>query len=428
MATYKIVGGKPLSGIVTPVPNKNSILKLIPAALLTDEPVIIRNVPLSSDVRLMLKIVKQLGGKVSYIEGGTAIRIVANELNTYEIDPELSQKAKASVMFMGPLLIRFKKAYMPIPGGCKLGTRPLDAFIDNMVQMGAKYVREKGYYIEADKLHASKIWSWFPSVTGTENTIMLAVLTPGVTEIYNAASEPHTQDLCNMLNSMGAKISGIGSNRLIIEGVEKLSGTEWSVIPDHLDIGGYIAAAAMTGGEITIKDAIPEHMELFLQYFDKIGVHVKVNDDGSIFVPAKQKLECALTVRGDILDVKSFAWPFLPPDFIHVAVVAALKAKGSIIFHNSFYEYGFFFIEELAKMKAKVIMADPHRIITFGPTNFKGARIIAPNIIQATMALFLAALSAEGTTILEDAEDSLMRRYPDLLSNYQKLGADVVKL
>jgi UDP-N-acetylglucosamine 1-carboxyvinyltransferase len=427
MATYKIVGGKPLNGEIIPVPNKNSILKLIPAALLTKEPVILRNVPLSSDVRLMLKIVKQLGGKVTYLDEGNSVKINAKELTTYEIDPELSQKAKASVMFMGPLLIRFKKANMPIPGGCKLGTRPLDAFIDNMVQMGAKYIREKGYYLEAEKLHGAKIWSWFPSVTATENAVMLAVLTPGLTEIYNAASEPHTQDLCNMLNAMGAKIYGIGSNRLTIEGVSELHGVDWKVIPDHLDIGAYIAAAAMTGGEITIKDAIPEHMSMILQFFEKIGIKVKIKGD-DIYVNGNQKMECALTVRGDIFDVKTFAWPFLPPDFVHVAVVSALKAKGSMIFHNSFYEYGFFFIEEVAKMKAKIIMADPHRIITFGPTNFKGAKLIAPNIIQATMALFLAALSAEGTTILEDAEDSLMRRYPDLLENYRKLGADIVKL
>lgn len=427
MATYKIVGGKPLNGEIIPVPNKNSILKLIPAALLTKEPVILRNVPLSSDVRLMLKIVKQLGGKVTYLDEGNSVKINAKELTTYEIDPELSQKAKASVMFMGPLLIRFKKANMPIPGGCKLGTRPLDAFIDNMVQMGAKYIREKGYYLEAEKLHGAKIWSWFPSVTATENAVMLAVLTPGLTEIYNAASEPHTQDLCNMLNAMGAKIYGIGSNRLTIEGVSELHGVDWKVIPDHLDIGAYIAAAAMTGGEITIKDAIPEHMSMILQFFEKIGIKVKIKGD-DIHVNGNQKMECALTVRGDIFDVKTFAWPFLPPDFVHVAVVSALKAKGSMIFHNSFYEYGFFFIEEVAKMKAKIIMADPHRIITFGPTNFKGAKLIAPNIIQATMALFLAALSAEGTTILEDAEDSLMRRYPDLLENYRKLGADIVKL
>ena len=427
MATYKIVGGKPLKGVIEPVPNKNSILKLIPAALLTDEPVIIRNVPKSSDVRLMLKIVKQLGGKISYLDGGSTVKIIAKDLNSYEMDPALSQKAKASVMFMGPLLVRFKKAHMPMPGGCKLGTRPLDAFIDNMVQMGAKYIREKGYYLEAEKLHATKIWSWFPSVTGTENTIMLAVLTKGITEIYNAASEPHTQDLCNMLNAMGAKIYGIGSNKLTIEGVEKLNGVEWTVIPDHLDVGGYIAATAMTKGEITIKNAIPEHMQMIFQFFEKIGIKVKVKDN-DIYIDGNQKMQCALTVRGDILDVKAFAWPFLPPDFVHVALVAALKAKGSIIFHNSFYEYAFFFVEELAKMKAKVIMADPLRVITFGPTEYKAAKLIAPNIIQATMALFLAALSAEGTTILEDSEDSLMRRYPDLVENYRKLGADIIKL
>jgi UDP-N-acetylglucosamine 1-carboxyvinyltransferase len=293
--------------------------------------------------------------------------------------------------------------------------------------MGAKYIRDKGYYLEADKLHGAKIWSWFPSVTGTENTVMLAVLTPGLTEIYNAASEPHTQDLCNMLNAMGAKIYGIGSNRLTIEGVDKLHGTTWSVIPDHLDVGAYIASAVSTGGEITINDAIPEHMSMILQFYEKIGVRVKIKDD-SITIGKEQKLVCDLTVRGDIFDVKTFAWPFLPPDFVHVAVVSALKAKGSMIFHNTFYEYGFFFIEELAKMKAKVIMADPHRIITFGPTHFRGAKIIAPNIIQATMALFIAALGAEGTTILEDAEDSLLRRYPSLIENYRKLGANIVKL
>src|SRR3989344_913703 len=379
MSYYRIIGGKPLKGSISPIPNKNSILKLIPAALLTEEIVTIHNVPKSTDVRLMLNIVKQLGGKVSYANGGETIKISAKELNTYEIDPELSQKVKASVMFMAPLLHRFKKASMPIPGGCKLGTRPLDAFIDNMVQMGAKYQREKGYFLEAENLKSGKIWSWFPSVTGTENLVMLACLIPGKTEIYNAAGEPHTQDLCNMLNAMGAKIENIGSNNLIIHGVEKM------------------------------------------------GIKAKISEN-DITVSENQKLQCQLTVRGDILDIKAFNWPLLPPDFIHIAIVCALKAKGSIIFQNTFYEYGFFFIEELAKMKAKVIMADPFRVITFGPTNFKGAKVFAPNIIQATMALFLAALSAEGETILEDRDDSLLRRYPDLVEKYKSLGAQVSRI
>lgn len=424
MATYKIHGGIPLKGEITPVSNKNSILKLIPAALLTDETVTIHNVPKSSDVRGLLKIVKQLGGKVSYFNEGNSIRINAKDLNTYEIDPELSQKYRASVMFMGPLLIRFGKAYMPIPGGCKLGTRPLDAFLDNMVQMGANYVREKGYFLEAENLKAKEITSWFPSVTGTENLIMMAVLTKGKTIINNAAAEPHTQDLCNMLVSMGAKIDGIGSNRIIVEGVEELSGTEWTVIPDHLDIGAYIAAAALTGGEITINNAISEHMDLMLQVFEKLGVKVKIQGD-KIFVPAKQRLECELTARGDIMEIFAMPWPMLPIDFNQIILVTALKSKGSIILHNPFQEYGMFWIEELAKMKAKVVMADPHRVITFGPTEFEAAKLNAPNIIQATMALFIAALSAPGTTTLVDNDDSLIRRYPDLIEKYTALGAKV---
>lgn len=427
MSYYKITGGVPLKGEVYPIPNKNSILKLIPAALLTDEPVTIHNVPNSTDVRLMIKIVKQLGGKVTYLNDNKSIKIVAEGINTFEMDPDLSQKAKASVMFMAPLLLRFGKAYMPIPGGCKLGTRPLDAFMNNMVMLGATYRREKGYYIEATKLKGSKIWSWFPSVTGTENLIMLASLTPGVTEIYNAAAEPHTQDLCNMLVAMGAKITGIGSNMLTIEGVEKLKGTEWKVIPDHLDIGAYIAAAALTGGEVTIKDSIPEHMQYIIQAFEKVGVKTEVRGN-DLYVGSNQDLVCETTVRGDIYEIFAMPWPGLPVDFMQIMIVTALKAKGSLILHNSFQEYGMFWIEELVKLKAKVVMADPYRVLTFGPTDYKAAKIFAPNIIQATMALFLAALSADGETILEDRSDSLLRRYPDLIEVYSSLGAKIERV
>lgn len=424
MSYYKIQGGVPLRGEVHPIPNKNSILKLIPAALLTDEPVTIHNVPDSTDFRLMLKLVRQLGGKVTYLNERKSVRIVASGVKTYEMDPELSQKVKSSVMFMAPLILRFGKAYMPIPGGCKLGTRPLDAFMSNMEMLGAKYHREKGYFIEGENLKGGKIWSWFPSVTATENLIMLASLTPGVTEIYNAASEPHTQDLCNMLIAMGAKIEGIGSNRLLIEGVDKLKGTEWTVIPDHLDIGAYIASAALTNGEITIKDAIPEHMQYIIQAFEKVGVRVETRGN-DLFVGKDQKLVCETTVRGDIFEMFAMPWPGLPIDFMQIMIVTALKAEGSMILHNSFQEYGMFWIEELVKLKAKVVMADPYRVLTFGPTEFKGAKIFAPNIIQATMGLFLASLSAVGETVLEDRSDSLLRRYPDLVSVYSKLGAKV---
>lgn len=427
MSYYKIQGGKSLKGQVEPIPNKNSILKLIPAALLTDEPVTIHNVPDSTDVRIMLKIVRQLGGKVTYLDDRKSIRITGAGINTYEMDPVLSQKAKASVMFMAPLLLRFGKASMPIPGGCKLGTRPLDAFMSNMEMLGAKYRREKGYYIEAENLKGSKIWSWFPSVTATENLIMLATLVPGVTEIYNAAAEPHTQDLCNMLVAMGAKIEGIGTNRIIVEGVDKLRGTEWKVIPDHLDIGGYIAAAGLTGGELTIKNAIPEHMQYILQAFEKLNLKTEIRGE-DIFVPGNQKLVCETTVRGDIYEIFAMPWPGLPIDFMQIMIVTALKAEGSLILHNSFQEYGMFWIEELVKLKAKVVMADPYRVLTFGPTKFQGAKIFAPNIIQATMGLFLAALAAEGETILEDRNDSLLRRYPNLVEVYNALGANIERI
>ncbi|BCX13897.1 MAG: UDP-N-acetylglucosamine 1-carboxyvinyltransferase [Candidatus Dojkabacteria bacterium] len=427
MAVYKIQGGIELNGEVTPVPNKNSILKLIPASLLTDEPVIIHNVPKSSDVRIMLKIVKTLGGKVTYFNNGTSVKIVAKGINTYKIDEDLSQKAKASVMFMAPLLHRFGKAEMPIPGGCKLGSRPLDAFIDNMVQLGAVYRREKGYFLEAKKLKGAKVWSWFPSVTGTENLINLAVLTPGVTEIYNAACEPHTQDLCNMLVSMGAKIKGIGSNKLVINGVDKLKGTEWNVISDHLDIAEYMAIAAVTGSELTINNAIPEHMTNIRSAFEKINLNSYYEGD-KLIIPKNQKLKAHKTVRGDLFQIMALHWPQFPPDAIQSLVVAACFAEGSLIFHNSFYEYGFYFIEELAKLKANVVMADPHRVITFGPSKLEGTVIKAPNIIASAKALFVAALGASGVSTLIDETDQLSRRYPELVETYLTLGAQIEKV
>lgn len=420
-----INGGKPVHGTVTPVANKNSILALLPATLLTDEEITIHNVPATTDVRAMCAMLKKLGANVNFSDGGETIKICCKDVKSWQLDPELSQTLKASTMFMGPLLTRFGKAEMPIPGGCKLGTRPLDSLIDNMVQLGATYRREKGYFLEAENLIGREVWSWFPSVTGTENMVLMAAKIPGKTVLYNAACEPHVQDLCNMLVSMGAKITGIGTNRLEIEGVSDLHGTEWRVQSDHLEVGGFIAAAVMTGGELTIENAVVEHMGIILQVFEKLGVEVQVDrEHDRIFVPKDQKLEIQRTVRGDILDIKPFAWPLYPADLIHVAVVLGLYSQGSAIFHNSFYEYGFFFIEELAKMKATTVMADPHRIITFGPTKFQPANLLSPNIIQASYALLLCCLSAEGKSVLNNAEP-LFRRYGDIIEKFQKLGADI---
>lgn len=431
MSTYKITGGKELCGEITPVPNKNSILKIIPAALLTNEPVTLHNVPKSSDVGIMFKMIESLGGTVEFLnDQQSSVVINASNLQSSELDPELSSKIKAGAMFMAPLIKRFGKAFLPIPGGCKLGTRPMDAFISNMEQLGVAYEPTKaGFFLRAQNLKATKIWSWFPSVTGTENLIILAVMTPGTTEIYNAACEPHTQDLCNFLVSMGAKIRGIGSNKLIIEGVEELHGTEWSIIGEHLDVGAYIAAALLTNSEITIKDAVTEHMGMIVQVFEKLNAKVEVDfEKDTITIPKNQELICEKTVNGHVYDVKSFAWPLMPPDFVHIPIAVALKAQGSIIFHNTFYEFGYFYIEQFLNYGANVVMGDPHRVVTFGPNKLKAAKINAPYIIQATVALFLVGLAAHGETTLHDPYDSLIRRYPDLVEKYRSLGAEVRKV
>lgn len=407
------------------MPNKNSIIKLIPAALLTDDDVVLHNTPKTSDVGYMLEILEKLWWRYERLDHDT-VKLNASGVNSFEIDAVLSDKMKASVMFLGPLLVRFGKAMMPTPQGCKLGTRPLDAFVGNMQKMGAEFTHENGMYgFQTKQLQAGKVWSWEPSVTGTENLILLAVRTPGTTTIYNAACEPHTQDLCNMLIAMGAKIQGIGSNLLTIEGVDHLKGCERTVISDHLDVAWFIAAAAMTGWEITITNAVTAHMGLMLETFAKLGIQTVVDYQAdTIFVPAKQSRQIEKTVKGDLLMVRAQPWPMLPMDIIHTFAVTALSCEGSAIFMNIGYEYAWFFVEELAKMKGRTVMADPHRIITFWPTDRKAANIVCSDIIQAAYGLLLAALAAEGTSTI-NAVGPLFRRFPNFVEQFNSLGANV---
>jgi len=299
MSHMLVHGWHPLMGHVTPVANKNSIIKLIPAALLTDEDVIIHNVPTSSDVLTMLQILEKLGGSFEWFNNQTSLKINCSGVHNYAIDAVLWDKIKASAMYLWPLLLRFGKASMPTPQWCKLGTRPMDAFIEGMVELGAKYSHVDGeYLLESDWLVAKEIRQRFPSVTATENLIITASKVPGTTIIYNAACEPHTQDLCYMLIAMGAKIEWIWSNKLIITGVESLGGVEWTVVSDHLDVGWLIAAAIMTGGEITIHQAATQHMGMILQVFGKMGVKVVVDRVAdTIFVPREQHLVIEKTVK-----------------------------------------------------------------------------------------------------------------------------------
>lgn len=427
MSKLVINGGKPLHGKVKPIANKNTIIKLIPAALLTDQDVTIHNVPMSTDVQHALKILELLGGSVHIFNNNTSITLNCSKVHSYTIDAELSDKMKASVLFMGPLLVRFGKAVMPTPQGCKLGTRPIDALIENMLTMWASYTHTDGtYYLNAnDNLRGTQVRQRFPSVTGTENLILLASRTPGKTTIYNAACEPHTQELCHFLNTMGANIIGIGSNKLEIIWVDQLAGVEWTCASDHLDVGGFIAAAVMTGGELTITNAVYQHMSMILQVFTKLGVRVQVDTvKDEIFVSAQQNLECQRTLKGDLYEISALQRPLFPADLIHVAVVLALKAKGSMMFRNIFYEYSFFFIQQLAKMKAITVMADPTKVVTFGPSEFKPATMVCSDIIQASYAMIIAALSAPGQSVLLEC-DSVFRRYPNIAEQFNSLGADI---
>lgn len=417
---------KPLFGTVTPVPNKNSIIKLIPACVLTEEPVTLHNVPKTSDVKYMLQIMESLGGSYEWISD-SSVRIDASWVNSYEIDYELSQKMKASVMYTGPLLTRFGRVSMPFPQWCKLGTRPMDSFMEAMGQLWVEYEYHDGSYdLVAKNLQWKDIRQWFPSVTGTENLVLLAVMTPWTTTVTNAWCEPHTQDLCNMLVSMGAKIRGIGSNKLTIEWVTRLLGTERTVISDHLDVGWMIAASVMTKWSITIENAIIPHMHGIIQAFQKLGVTVELDHENDrIIVPQEQDLRISTKVKGTPFDLKALQRPLYPADLIHVAVVLGLKSDGQAIFHNLMYEYGFFFVQELAKMKANVIMWNPSMLMTTGPTVFKPANLVCSDIIQASYGLLLAWLSAEWTTTL-NAITPLFRRFPNFVEQFNRLGADIV--
>jgi UDP-N-acetylglucosamine 1-carboxyvinyltransferase len=426
MTTYKIVGGNPLSGTVTPAPNKNSILPLICAATLTSEPVTFTNVPKSASVRTLLRIFRKLGGKVAYLEDNK-VRLNGATINSTNIPADLAKKERSSIMFLGPLLSRFGKAAIEDAGGCTLGNRPVDTLITGLKELGAVTQKDDIYNLTTKGLKGTDVWQLEASVTGTENLVLAAVLADGETEIYNAACEPHVQDVCNFLNSIGAKITGIGTNLIKVRGVEKLTGGEWEIIPDYIDIGGLIVAAAITGGEITINTAIPEHMGHILMFYQKLNLKYDIIGD-KIHIPANQNLKALTNLKGDIDKIPAQPWPTgFPADLIPQALVLAIMAKGSINIMNNMYETQLQFVNELIQMKAKVTLSNPTQAITFGPSKLKGTTLAAPAIIQCAHAMALAAFAAEGETIITNA-DSIKRRYPHFVESMRALGGDITEI
>ncbi len=420
---YIIEGGNPLKGTIDAIPNKNSIVAIIPATLIANEPIILSNVPRSTAVRSLFRIYRSLGGKVAYLKD-SKIKLDPRPISKFVIDKELAKSERSSNMFLGPLLVRFGKAELGDVGGCKLGQRPVDTLLQGLVDMGATFDPENIFKLSAKEIRGnSNIWLLEASVTGTENLITTAVKAKGITIIYNAACEPHVQDLCNFLISIGAKIDGVGTNRLTIEGVDRLSGGEWTIISDHIDVGGLIVASAITNGEITINNAIPEHMQGVLQNFEKLSLKCEVIGQ-QIRVPANQELYCKPNIKEDMDKIKAEPWPGFPADLIPQALVLATSLPGNMIIMNPMYERGLTFVDDLIKLKGKVTLTDPSKAITFGPSQWKGVTVSSPEIIQCAHAIALVGFAASGVTKILNA-DIISRRFPELVPVFTKLGGKI---
>lgn len=426
MQQFIVEGGVPLRGELRPGGNKNAALKMIPACLLTDEPVILHNVPDILDVRVMNDIMRSVGAQVEWVADRT-LRVHARQISTSTIDAQLASRLRASIVIAGPMLGREGRVALPLPGGDAIGERRLDMHVLALRRLGASIHYDGSQFVmEAARLHGADILLTEASVTATENAIMAAVLAAGTTIIRNAASEPHVQDLCLLLNAMGAKIDGIGSNRIVIDGVERLHGGEGRVGADFMEVGSYIGAAAVTGGEITIRDADPQHLDMVQLTFDRLGVHWETQG-ADIFVPSNQDLTIVPDLGNRIPIIKAQPWPAFPPDLMSIALIIATQSAGAVLFHDWMYESRFFFTDKLTRMGARITLCDPHRVLVQGPTTLRGESNISSPDIRAGMALLLAALAARGTTTISNVQQ-IDKGYELVEQKLMALGARITRV
>lgn len=429
--TFVVEGGKKLKGELIPQGAKNEALQIISAVLLTAEKVTVSNVPVIRDVLLLIDILRDLGVKVEQINEDT-FSFQADNINLEYLQGEtFRQKGAAlrgSVMIVGPLLARFKKAYMPKPGGDKIGRRRMDTHFLGFEKLGAtfNYDSEENFFsIAADKLKGAYMLLDEPSVTGTANIVMAAVLTEGTTTIYNAACEPYLQQLCNMLVRMGAKISGIGSNLLRVEGVKELGGTTHRMLPDMIEIGSFIGLAAMTQSEITVKNCGLEHLGQIPSVFQKLGIQMEFRGD-DIFIPEQKTYEIQRFIDGSGLTIADGPWPLFTPDLISIVLVTAIQAKGNVLIHQKMFESRLFFVDKLIDMGAQIILCDPHRVSVIGINrdyNLRGIPMSSPDI-RAGVSLLIAALSAAGTSIIHNI-DQIDRGYQNIDTRLNAIGANI---
>jgi UDP-N-acetylglucosamine 1-carboxyvinyltransferase len=436
MNTFQIEGGARLSGEIIPQGAKNEALQVLCAVLLTPEKVIIENVPDIRDVNKLIDILGDLGVKIQKLAKGK-FSFQADEVNiSYLETEEFKQKGgglRGSIMIVGPLLARFGVGYIPKPGGDKIGRRRLDTHFEGFQHLGAKfrYNEEESFYgVEAKKLKGTYMHLDEASVTGTANIIMAAVLAEGETTIYNAASEPYIQQLCKMLNGMGADISGVGSNLLIINGVEAghLGGTTHRILPDMIEIGSYIGLAAITKSELTIKDVSYKDLGLIPNVFRKLGIKLEKKGD-DIYIPSQESYEIQSDIDGSILTISDAPWPGFTPDLLSIVLVVATQAKGSVLIHQKMFESRLFFVDKLIDMGAKIILCDPHRATVIGSNHeypLKGTTMTSPDI-RAGVSLLIAALSAKGKSTIHNIEQ-IDRGYERIDERLNALGAKIVRL
>ncbi|MGQ0737600.1 MAG: UDP-N-acetylglucosamine 1-carboxyvinyltransferase [Bacteroidota bacterium] len=434
MHSFEVQGGKQLSGDIIPQGAKNEALQIISAVLLTPEKVTISNIPDIIDVNLLIELLGEMNVKVERTGPGTCSFRAADVNIDYlhsEAYKKKSGKLRGSVMLAGPMLGRFKKAFIPKPGGDKIGRRRLDTHITGFEKLGASftYHDEDGFFhLDAPQLKGASLLLDEPSVTGTANIVMAAVMAKGITTIYNAACEPYIQQLCKMLNSMGAKIGGIGSNMLKIEGVDYLGGAAHRILPDMIEVGSFIGLAAMTQSDITIKGAGIEHLGIIPEKFRQLGIQMNFNGD-DIHIPAQESYEIQTFLDGSVMTIYDHPWPGFTPDLLSIVLVTAVQAKGSLLVHQKMFESRLFFVDKLIDMGARIVLCDPHRAVVIGMDREQALRgiVMSSPDIRAGVALLIAALSAEGKSIIQNIEQ-IDRGYQDIDGRLRKLGADIRRI
>ena len=421
MEKLLIEGGHPISGTLVPSGNKNAALPLLAACVLTDEPVTLRNMPNIGDIHTMGEILSDIGVDVKQLDTHSW-QVHAHDVRTNELSPDLFGRIRGSITLAGPMLARTGSVRMPSPGGDVIGRRRVDTHFLALSGLGAKVDSDLAFRLECDRLQGGDILLDEASVTGTENAIMASVLADGTTLIRNAACEPHVQDLCHMLCQFGAHIEGVGSNTLTIHGVDRLGGGEFVVGPDYMEIGSYIALAAVTGGELLIKGAAPEHLRMVGLVFDRLGVTFESRGD-DVFVPSNQQLAVTPDVGGAIPTIKDAPWPAFPADLMSIAIVLASQAEGTVLVHEKMFESRLYFVDQLIAMGARIILCDPHRCVVQGPSRLHGEEVSSPDI-RAGMALLIAALCAEGQSLIRNIRQ-IDRGYECIDEKLTSLGAKV---